>query len=144
VNTRNIARCSIRSAFYVSGRKAQVGARNAVDTGHGNDEHDVGWIANERISRREIAMEIHELVIEMKLLERRLTLYEEKYGVLSEDFYAALTSGKLARYDEYDETRADFSRWKGIYETWLRRKQAYTEQLKQRELLDALRFQPAY
>jgi len=62
-------------------------------------------------------MEIHELVIEMKLLERRLTLYEEKYGVLSEDFYAALMSGKLAHYDEYDETRADFSRWKGIYET---------------------------
>ena len=74
-------------------------------------------------------MEIHELVIEMKLLERRLTLYEEKYGVLSGDFYAALMSGKLARYDEYDETRADFSRWKGIYETWLRRKEAYTEQI---------------
>jgi len=89
-------------------------------------------------------MEIHELVIEMKLLERRLTLYEEKYGVLSEDFYAALVAGKLARYDEYDETRADFSRWKGIYETWLRRKQAYTEQLKRRELAEALRFQPAY
>ena len=35
-------------------------------------------------------MEIHELVIEMKLLERRLTLYEEKYGILSEDFYVAL------------------------------------------------------
>ena len=33
-------------------------------------------------------MDIHELVIEMKLLERRLTLYEEKYGILSEDFYA--------------------------------------------------------
>ena len=67
-------------------------------------------------------MEIHELVIEMKLLERRLTLYEEKYGVLSEDFYAALMTGQLAEYDEYDETRADFSRWKGIYETWQRRK----------------------
>jgi hypothetical protein len=89
-------------------------------------------------------MELHELVIEMKLLERRLTLYEEKYGVLSEDFYAALMTGKLARYDEFDETRADFSRWKGIYETWLRRKQAYTAQLKQRELADALRVQPAY
>jgi hypothetical protein len=37
-------------------------------------------------------MELHELVIEMKQLERRLT-----------------------RFDEYDETRADFSRWKGIY-----------------------------
>lgn len=89
-------------------------------------------------------MEIHELVIEMKLLERRLTLYEEKYGILSEDFYGALMSGKLSHYDEYDETRADFSRWKGIYETWLRRKQAYTEQIKQRDVLDALRFHPVY
>ncbi len=89
-------------------------------------------------------MEVHELVIEMKLLERRLTLYEEKYGVLSEDFYAALMSGELARYDDYDETRTDFSRWKGIYETWLRRKQAYTAQIKPGELVNNLRFQPAY
>jgi len=89
-------------------------------------------------------MEIHELVIEMKLLERRLTLYEEKYGVLSEDLYAALMSGQLARYDEYDETRGDFSRWKGIYETWLRRKQAYTVQIKQRDVVETLRYQPSY
>ena len=71
-------------------------------------------------------MTIRELVIEMKLLERRLTLYEEKYGVLSEDFYTALMSGSLA---EYDETCTDFSRWKGIYETWRRRKQSYTKHL---------------
>ena len=89
-------------------------------------------------------MEIHELVIEMKQLERRLTLYEEKYGVLSEDFYTALIAGKLARYDGYDETRADFSRWKGIYETWMRRKKSYMAQLKQRELTESLRVQPAY
>lgn len=89
-------------------------------------------------------MEIHELVIEMKLLERRLTLFEEKYGVLSEDFYTALMAGKLARYDEYDESRADFSRWKGIYETWARRKEAYTKQIQQHDLLETLRFQPAY
>jgi hypothetical protein len=38
-----------------------------------------------------------------------------------------------------DETRADFSRWKGIYETWLRRKQSYTEQINQRELAETLR-----
>jgi hypothetical protein len=87
-------------------------------------------------------MEIHELVIEMKLLERRLTLYEEKYGILSEDFFAALMSGQLARYDEHDETRSDFSRWKGIYETWLRRKQAYSAQLKQRDVAETLRYQP--
>jgi hypothetical protein len=89
-------------------------------------------------------MEVHELVIEMKLLERRLTLYEEKYGILSEDFYQSLMAGKLERYDEYDETRNDFSRWKGIYETWQRRKRKYDEQVKTREISESLRFQPAY
>ena len=89
-------------------------------------------------------MEIHELVVEMKLLERRLTPYEEKYGVLSEDFYEALMAGKLEQYDDYDETRADFSRWKGLYETWLRRKQAYTDQIQRRDLPETLRFQPIY
>jgi len=89
-------------------------------------------------------VQIHELVIEMKLLERRLTLYEEKYGVLSEDFYAALMSGELADYDAYDESRADFSRWKGIYETLVRRKDAYRKQLEGRELTELLRVQPAY
>jgi hypothetical protein len=89
-------------------------------------------------------MEIHELVIEMKLLERRLTLYEEKYGILSEDFYAALMAGKLAEYDAYDETRADFSRWKGIFETWRRRKDAYRQQMQESEFSKVLRFQPTY
>ncbi len=89
-------------------------------------------------------MEIQELVVEMKLLERRVTLFEEKYGVLSADFYAALMTDKLERYDEFDETRADFSRWKGIYETWRRRKEAYDRQIKMRGLDEALRVQPAY
>jgi hypothetical protein len=89
-------------------------------------------------------MEIYESVIEMKLIERRLTLYEEKYGVLSEDFHTAFISGRLSRYDAYDETRADFSRWKGIFETWERRKKAYCIQLRERELTGVIRFQPAY
>ncbi len=89
-------------------------------------------------------MELFELVIEMKLLERRMTMYEEKYGVLSEDFYPALMSGKLESYDGYDETRADFSRWKGIYETWLRRKEAYCEKKTRTEVSELLRFHPAY
>jgi hypothetical protein len=89
-------------------------------------------------------MDVHELVVEMKLLERRLTLYEEKYGILSENFYAALTAGQLARYDEFDETRTDFSRWKGLYETWLRRKADYDRLVKTRPVEETLRFQPAY
>ena len=89
-------------------------------------------------------MDVYELVIEMKLLERRLTLYEEKYGVLSADFYAALTTGELERYDAHDESRVDFSRWKGIYETWLRRKEAYALQLHERGFIENLRVHPAY
>lgn len=93
---------------------------------------------------KEAKMEIHELIVEMKLLERRLTLYEEKYGVLSEDFYAALMDGELSQYDAYDETRADFSKWKGIYETWMRRKESYRKQIQQRKLSEMMRVQPAY
>ncbi len=88
-------------------------------------------------------MEIYALVVEMKRLERRATLYEEKYGVLSADFYAALVAGQLAEYDAYAETRADFSRWKGLHETFRRRKAAYDQQLKGRALAKVLRFQPA-
>jgi hypothetical protein len=53
-------------------------------------------------------------------------------------------AGELERYDSFDETRADFSRWKGIYETWLRRRKAYSEQMQQRELIETLRVEPAY
>lgn len=106
----------------------------AVEAEHNDAGNSIG----------ELKMEVHELVIEMKLLERRMTLYEEKYGVLSEDFYAALMAGELAEYDAHDESRADFSRWKGIYETWRRRKEAYQKKLQERELVKLLRFQPVY
>ncbi len=89
-------------------------------------------------------MELHELVLEMKQLERRLTLYEEKYGILSQDFCDLLSAGRLSRYDDFDETRADFSRWKGIYETWQRRKTAYNKHIQQHDPADMLRVQPAY
>ncbi len=89
-------------------------------------------------------MELHELVLEMKQLERRLMLYEEKYGILSQDFYNILRAGKLSHYDDFDKTRTHFNRWEGIYETWQCRKTAYSEQIQQSDPADALRVQPAY
>lgn len=89
-------------------------------------------------------MKLYELVGEIKIIDRRLTLYEEKYGVLSEDFYKAFMAGELSEYDEYDETRTDFSRWKGIYETWLRRKEAYAELIREHGVTEMLRLQPSY
>lgn len=105
-----------------------------------------GWMRsrNKGMPIEEAGMKIQELIIEMKLLERRLTLYEEKYGVLSEDFHNALMSGELSDYDAYDETRVDFSKWKGIYETWKRRKEAYSQQIHKRKLTETMRVQPAY
>ncbi len=50
--------------------------------------------------------------------------------MLNKDFYTALSTGKLAGADEFDETRADFSRWKRIYETWPQRKEAYALRVK--------------
>ena len=87
-------------------------------------------------------MDIYELIVEMKLLERRMTIYEEKYGVLSEDFYNALMAGELDQYYAYDKTRADFSRWKGMYETWMRSKEAYTTQIQQQKLSETMLIQP--
>lgn len=89
-------------------------------------------------------MDTFDLVVDIKIIERRLTLYEEKYGVLSKDFYDTLMSGKFSKFDEYDETRADFSRWKGIYETWLRRKQEYDRELENQNVEDLMRLQPTY
>ena len=53
-------------------------------------------------------------------------------------------AGKLEQYDAYDETRTDFSIWKGIHETWLRRKNAYTNQIQKHDLASAMRFKPVY
>ncbi len=89
-------------------------------------------------------MGLHELVFEIKSLERRFALYEEKCSFVSEDFYQILKTGKLEQYDEFDETRSDFSRWKGIFETWRRRKLKYDAQLKGHDVSSFLRFQPVY
>lgn len=51
--------------------------------------------------------------------------YEEQYSILSEDFCNALVSGQFEEDNEYDETRTDFSKWKGIYETLQRRKEKH-------------------
>ena len=89
-------------------------------------------------------MDRDELILEMKQFERRLPLHEEKYGILSQDFYDLLSAGRLLRYDDFDETRANFICWKGVYEPWRRRKTAYGEQIKHRDPATVLRVQPAY
>ena len=51
---------------------------------------------------------------------------------------------KLDQFDAYDETRIGFVRWKGIYETWQKRRDAYETQVEGQDLAKAMRLQPAY
>jgi hypothetical protein len=44
----------------------------------------------------------------------------------------------------YGESRADFSQWKGIYETLRRRKDSYRQQLEGPDLAFVFHGQPAY
>lgn len=72
-------------------------------------------------------MDIHHLAIEMQVLERRLALYEEKYGIPSADFHTAFVSGELTESEMHNEKWADLSLWKGVYDAWLHRKAAHSE-----------------
>lgn len=58
------------------------------------------------------------LLQDIHKLETALTPFEEKFGVLSEDFYAAMMQGDLEEFDALDEYRMEFIEWRGLYETW--------------------------
>ncbi len=58
------------------------------------------------------------LLQDIHKLETALTPFEEKFGVLSEDFYAAMMRGDLEEFDALDEYRMEFIEWLGLYETW--------------------------
>ncbi len=58
------------------------------------------------------------LLQDMHKLETALSPFEERFGVLSEDFYTAIMRGDLEEFDALDEYRMDFVEWLGLYETW--------------------------
>ena len=52
-------------------------------------------------------------------LEAELDTFEIKFGVKSNDFYAAITRGDLEEFDALDEYRMDFIEWLALYKTWM-------------------------
>jgi hypothetical protein len=85
-------------------------------------------------------MELQQLIREIHWIEWQLRLFEDKYGLLSQDFYAAMESGQLSEFDDGEDPHFhDFLEWHGLYKVWLRREQAYRELLRQRPLPDQLR-----
>ncbi len=77
-------------------------------------------------------MTLTELVIDMKRIEKRLLVFEEKYGLLSRDFYTAMLNGELTEFDAIDEIRFDFLRWLGAYKLWIHRETEYCRLLTER------------
>lgn len=84
-------------------RDVEAGTRGAIAQGRG------------MLTPEELHMDIH-------ALEQDLLLFERKYGVRSETFYAAYQSGEEP---EDDAWVLDFAEWAGVYRTYLARQAAY-------------------
>jgi hypothetical protein len=71
-------------------------------------------------------MTLQEILTDIHALEEDLLSFERKYGVRSETFYAAYTSGE----EPEDESWVlDFSEWASVYRTWLERQAEYRNQV---------------
>jgi len=89
-------------------------------------------------------MELQQLVRELHWLEWQMRVFEDRYGVLSRDFYRAMEAGELSDLDDGEAPRFhDFLEWHGLYKTWLRRGQGYRQSLHRRSVLERLRGLPA-
>lgn len=61
-----------------------------------------------------------EIVADLHAAENDCQIFEKKYGILSEYFYAAYINGSLE-----DKGNPDFALWAGTYEIKLDREKAY-------------------
>jgi len=70
-------------------------------------------------------MTLVEIIQDIHALDKKLQEYEEKYGLLSEDFYELYISGALRdeKVDEIDE----YGSWAAFYKMRQRRKRKYDE-----------------
>jgi len=85
-------------------------------------------------------MERQRLIREIHWIEWQLRGYEDKYSLLSKDFYQAMQSGQLSEFDDSDAPYFhDFLEWHGLYKVWLNRERSYGELLVQQPLTEQLR-----
>ncbi len=85
-------------------------------------------------------MELQQLIREIHWIEWQLRAFEDKYGVLSRDFYQAMESGQLAEFDDGESPQFyDFLKWHGLYKIWMKRDEHYHTLLQQQSLLEQFR-----
>ncbi len=71
-------------------------------------------------------MGTREVLTDIHALEEELLDFERKYGLRSETFFAAYTSGEEP---EDDAWVLDFSEWASVYRTWLTRQAEYRNEV---------------
>lgn len=71
-------------------------------------------------------MTIHEILRDIHSLEEELLDFERKYGLRSETFYTAYSSGEKPGDDRWV---LDFSEWASVYRTWLARQAEYRNEI---------------
>ena len=71
-------------------------------------------------------MNISQILADIHALEEELLTFERKYGIRSETFYAAFTSGEEP---EDDNWVLDFGEWASVYNTWLTLQVQYRDEI---------------
>jgi hypothetical protein len=85
-------------------------------------------------------MELQQLIREIHWIEWQLRAFEDRYSLLSQDFFQAMESGQLSEFDDgKDPHFHDFLEWHGLYKVWLNREQAYRDLLRRQSLPEQLR-----
>ncbi len=75
-------------------------------------------------------MTLEELLMDIHALEQDLLMFERRYGVRSEIFYAAYQSGEEP---EDDAWVLDFGEWASVYHTYLARQAEYRNEIQRRQ-----------
>lgn len=84
-------------------------------------------------------MDLQRSIRELHWLQWQMRKFEDRYGLLSADFYTAMESGQLAEFDDADNPAFhDFLEWHGLYKIWLKREQSYREQLQRQPIVQQL------
>lgn len=84
-------------------------------------------------------MELQEIIYELHALDKQLWTLEDRYGVLSSDFYHAIMSGELSEFDGEPGYHEDFLSWLAWYEMRLEYEQRYRELLCRRHIVQQFR-----
>ena len=71
-------------------------------------------------------MNLQDILSDIHALEEELLVFERKYGIRSETFYAAYISGEEP---EDDSWVLDFGEWSSVYKTWLTRQADYRNKI---------------